>query len=83
MLSGVLELMQEISTLVKLGWLIWIVWCGAQIGWYRRGRAIPAPEPAPRIDPRQRLSVELPLRAPAEAPAKRPAIDSDAMARPI
>ena len=91
MLSGLIELIREISTPVKLGWLIWIVWCAVQIVWYRRGRAILAQpqRQAPRIDVKAAVPAN-PDPATVSAASKaskrrrRPAIDtSDAVAGPV
>ena len=73
MLSGVIELFQEISAPIKVGWMLWILWCVAQIVWYQRGRALPAQVPAPRLEARQRPSTEPRLETPVDVPAPRQA----------
>ena len=72
MLSGVIELIQEISAPVKLGWLLWIIWCVAQVEWYRRGRGIPAPWQAPRIDVKATVPVDVKATVPADPEATVP-----------
>ncbi len=35
---GIMDLFQQISTSVKLGWIVCLVWAVVQIAWYRRAR---------------------------------------------
>lgn len=73
MLAAVIDLIRDISTPVKLGWMLWVIWCAAQFEWYRRGRAMPAQRQAPRIEVKKRPSVEPRLDTPVEVPAHAPA----------
>jgi len=34
-----LAVLNGLSTFVKVGWLVWLVWCAAQGVWYRLGRS--------------------------------------------
>ena len=77
LVSAVIELFQEISAPVKVGWMLWIIWCVAQIVWYRRARVMPVQAPAPRLDtsPPQTAEprLEVPV-APLEGPSQRPVV---------
>lgn len=35
-MGGMIDLFQQISTSVKLGWIVCLVWAVVQILWYRR-----------------------------------------------
>lgn len=43
-MDAIVGLLNEISTPVKIGWVMWIVWGTIQIVWYQRTRT-PAPAP--------------------------------------
>ena len=48
MSSELLELVNGLSLPVKVGWPVFVLWCVAQIVWFRRARIVPLPPPAPR-----------------------------------
>jgi hypothetical protein len=33
-----------LSLFVKAGWTVWMMWCGIQVLWYRRGRSAQPPD---------------------------------------
>ncbi len=37
-MGGLMDLFQQISTSVKLGWIVCLVWAVVQIAWYRHAR---------------------------------------------
>ncbi len=37
-MGGIVDLFQQISTSVKLGWIVCLVWAVVQIAWYRHAR---------------------------------------------
>jgi hypothetical protein len=41
-MSEVLAIVNDLSMTVKVGWVIWLVWCFIQVVWYRRGIRQPA-----------------------------------------
>ena len=72
-----MNLVNDIAPLVKIGWLIFFVWALGQIAWYRRARIvtwsrIAAPKPLPR-------KVAPPIARPAAA---RPVEDAPAAPAP-
>jgi len=34
-----LAVVNGLSTFVKAGWVVWLLWCAAQVLWYRFGRS--------------------------------------------
>jgi hypothetical protein len=34
-----LAVLNGLSTFVKVGWIVWLLWCAAQILWYQLARA--------------------------------------------
>jgi hypothetical protein len=40
-MAALIQLVQDLSTPVKLGWALCALWFVAQVLWYRRGRLIP------------------------------------------
>jgi hypothetical protein len=62
----------ELSTFVKVAWLLWLVWGLAQVEWRRRGRVagpVPAWLPPPVPAPVARVRLLPPLQAPVLSPA--------------
>jgi hypothetical protein len=62
--ADVLVLAGDLSTPIKVAWILWLAWGLAQIGWYRRAcTAVPVSQPTPhprlerdRVEPRRARS---------------------------
>lgn len=63
-MADVLALANDVSTPIKVAWILWLAWGIVQIGWYRRACiAVPVSQPAPharlerdRVRPRRARS---------------------------
>lgn len=64
-----LTLVGHFSTALIVAWIVWLLWCAAQVQWYRRATvaADPVIEPTPDVVPEPQPERMVTPRAPGSA----------------